>query len=93
MAADEEYTAGPDDLEATLADMDDELADQRATALRASLQDYDLDDEDDVRRCDPGGTMLEDPVRNHDDVGVAHTWWERRAGDDLDLGKCLETVG
>ena len=46
MAADEEYTAGPDDLEATLADMDDELADQRATALRASLQDYDLDDED-----------------------------------------------
>ena len=39
MAADEEYTAGPDDLEATLADMDDELADQRATALRASLQD------------------------------------------------------
>ena len=46
MAADEEYTVGPDDLEATLADMDDELADQRATALRASLQDYDLDDED-----------------------------------------------
>lgn len=48
MAADEEYDAGPDDLEATLADMDDELADQRATALRASLEDYDLDDEDSV---------------------------------------------
>ncbi|MDZ8202712.1 ribosome biogenesis GTPase Der [Microbacterium sp. SSW1-59] len=48
MAADEEYDAGPDDLEATLADIDDELADQRATALRASLEDYDLDDEDSV---------------------------------------------
>ncbi|MDZ8172467.1 ribosome biogenesis GTPase Der [Microbacterium xanthum] len=48
MAADEEYDAGPDDLEATLADMDDALADQRATALRASLEDYDLDDEDSV---------------------------------------------
>ena len=37
--------------------------------------------------------MLEDPVRNHDDIGVAHTWWERRAGDDLDLRKRFETVG
>jgi GTP-binding protein len=60
MAADEEYTAGPDDLEATLADMDDELADQRATALRASLQDYDLDDED--------AALLDGPVVGEDGI-------------------------
>ncbi|GAA1957942.1 ribosome biogenesis GTPase Der [Microbacterium aquimaris] len=48
MGTEEEYDAGPDNLEETLADMDEQLADQRATALRASLQDYDLDDEDAV---------------------------------------------
>ncbi|MAP63762.1 MAG: ribosome biogenesis GTPase Der [Microbacterium sp.] len=48
MGTEEEYDAGPDSLEETLADMDEQLADQRATALRASLQDYDLDDEDAV---------------------------------------------
>jgi GTP-binding protein len=42
----EEYEAGPDHLEAKLADLDEELAEQRAASLRAGLDDYDLDDED-----------------------------------------------
>ncbi|MBN9154505.1 MAG: ribosome biogenesis GTPase Der [Microbacterium sp.] len=46
MAADDEYEAAPDNLEEKLADIDDELAEQRATALRASLADYELEDED-----------------------------------------------
>jgi len=36
MNADEEYEGGPDDLVGKLADLDEELAEQRATALRAS---------------------------------------------------------
>ena len=43
---DSEYEAGPDDLEETLANLDDELAEQRAAALRQGLQDYELDDDD-----------------------------------------------
>jgi len=46
MNADEEYEGGPDDLVGKLADLDEELAEQRATALRASLSDYELEDED-----------------------------------------------
>ena len=46
MAADDEYEGGPDRLEEKMADLDEELAESRAEALRASLADYDLDDED-----------------------------------------------
>ncbi|WP_251449361.1 ribosome biogenesis GTPase Der [Microbacterium sp. Marseille-Q6648] len=37
---------GEDHLAETLDEIDDELADQRAAALRASLDDYELDEED-----------------------------------------------
>lgn len=43
---DDDYEAGPDHLEETLADLDDALVEQRAAALRQGLEDYDLDDED-----------------------------------------------
>ena len=46
MGAEDEYEAGPDRLEETLASLDDALVEQRAAALRASLEDYDLDEED-----------------------------------------------
>ncbi|MEV7693620.1 ribosome biogenesis GTPase Der [Microbacterium sp. NPDC089189] len=46
MHADDEYDAGPDQLEEKLADLDENLAEQRAATLRASLQDYDLDEDD-----------------------------------------------
>lgn len=42
----DEYPGGPDQLEEKLANLDEELADQRAAALRATLADYELDDED-----------------------------------------------
>ena len=42
----EEYEGGPDQLEEKLADLDEELAEQRAESLRAGLADYELDDED-----------------------------------------------
>ena len=45
-AVDDEYEGGPDRLEEKLANLDEELADQRAAALRASLADYDLDEDD-----------------------------------------------
>ncbi|KAA9084928.1 ribosome biogenesis GTPase Der [Microbacterium radiodurans] len=45
-ATEDEYTGGPDQLEEKLANLDEELADQRAAALQASLADYELDDED-----------------------------------------------
>src|SRR6476620_1342602 len=45
-AEDEEYEGGPDHLAERLADLDEGLAEQRAEALRASLSDYELDDED-----------------------------------------------
>ena len=44
--SDAEYEAGPDDLEETLANLDDEFADQRAAALRQGLEDYELDEDD-----------------------------------------------
>jgi len=43
---DNEYEGGPDQLEEKLANLDEELAEQRAAALRASLADYDLEEED-----------------------------------------------
>jgi GTPase len=43
---DDEYEGGPDRLAETLAELDDTLADQRAATLRASLSDYELDEED-----------------------------------------------
>jgi GTP-binding protein len=43
---DDEFDTGPDHLEEALASIDDELAEQRAAALRKGLEDYDLDDED-----------------------------------------------
>ncbi|MBU4464401.1 MAG: ribosome biogenesis GTPase Der [Actinobacteria bacterium] len=46
MRADDEYEGGPDNLEETLADLDEELAEARAETLRASLVDYELEDED-----------------------------------------------
>ncbi len=46
MNADDEYEGGPDRLEEKLADLDETLAEQRAATLRASLADYELDEED-----------------------------------------------
>ncbi|NYF16368.1 GTP-binding protein [Microbacterium sp. AK009] len=43
---DGEYAAGEDHLAEALADIDDDLAEQRAATLRASLSDYDLEEED-----------------------------------------------
>jgi GTPase len=42
----DEYEGGEDHLAESLANLDEGLADQRAETLRASLSDYDLDDED-----------------------------------------------
>lgn len=41
-----EYEGGPDQLEERLAELDEHLADQRAETLRASLADYELDEDD-----------------------------------------------
>ncbi|HKT55916.1 MAG TPA: ribosome biogenesis GTPase Der [Microbacterium sp.] len=46
MGAEDEYEGGPDHLAERLAEIDDTLAEQRAETLRASLADYDLDDDD-----------------------------------------------
>ncbi len=46
MGAEDEYEGGPDRLAEKLAELDETLADQRAEALRASLEDYELDDAD-----------------------------------------------
>ncbi|QLD12367.1 ribosome biogenesis GTPase Der [Microbacterium oleivorans] len=43
---DDEYEGRPDQIEEKLANLDEELAEQRAAALRATLADYELDDED-----------------------------------------------
>ncbi|TDN93259.1 ribosome biogenesis GTPase Der [Microbacterium sp. BK668] len=45
-AEDDEYEGAPDHLAERLAELDDDLAEQRAETLRASLSDYELDDED-----------------------------------------------
>ncbi|WP_036318240.1 GTPase, partial [Microbacterium sp. B24] len=61
MAAEDEYEAGPDQIEEKLANLDEELAEQRAAALRASLADYDLDEEDDdlLAGFTAGGEVVE----------------------------------
>ncbi len=46
MGAEDDYEGGPDHLADTLAHLDDDLADQRASALRASLSEYELDEAD-----------------------------------------------
>ena len=42
----DEYEGGEDHLAESLANLDEGLAEQRAETLRASLADYELDDED-----------------------------------------------
>ncbi|MFS2241740.1 ribosome biogenesis GTPase Der [Microbacterium sp. OR16] len=44
--ADEEYTGAPDDLAEKMASLDEDFAEQRATAMRASLSDYELEEDD-----------------------------------------------
>ncbi len=44
--ADEEYTGAPDDLAEKMASLDEDFAEQRATAMRASLTDYELEEDD-----------------------------------------------
>lgn len=44
--ADEEYTGAPDDLAEKMASLDEDFAEQRAAAMRASLGDYELEDDD-----------------------------------------------
>ncbi|QMU98518.1 ribosome biogenesis GTPase Der [Microbacterium esteraromaticum] len=44
--ADEEYTGAPDDLVEKMASLDEDFAEQRATAMRASLGDYELEEDD-----------------------------------------------
>lgn len=46
MAAEEEYEGGHDRLAERMAELDEELVEARAAALRQSLEDYDLDEED-----------------------------------------------
>jgi GTP-binding protein len=46
MGDEQEYEGGPDQLEEKLAGLDEELAESRAAALRASLDDFELDAED-----------------------------------------------
>jgi GTP-binding protein len=46
MAGDEEYEGTPDNLAEKLANLDEDLVEQRAEALRVSLGDYELEDED-----------------------------------------------
>ncbi|KQZ04118.1 ribosome biogenesis GTPase Der [Microbacterium sp. MEC084] len=46
MAVDDEYEGKPDQLAERLAEVDEELAERRAAALRQGLEDYDLDEED-----------------------------------------------
>jgi GTP-binding protein len=46
MGADDDYEGGDDQIAETLADLDEDLAEARAETLRASLSDYELDDED-----------------------------------------------
>ena len=67
MAADErsefeEYDSSEDHLAENLAALDDDLAEQRAAALRAGLEDYDLDVDDEE--------LLEGLVRGDDGIEI-----------------------
>lgn len=44
--ADDEYEGAPDQLAERMAELDESLAEQKAEVMRASLADYELDDED-----------------------------------------------
>lgn len=57
---DDTYEGGEDHLAENLAAIDDELAEQRAAALRVGLEDYDLDEED--------AELLEGLVRGEDGI-------------------------
>lgn len=46
MGVDDEYEGGPDQLAEKMEALDDTLAEQRAAALRAGLDDFELDEED-----------------------------------------------
>ncbi|MDQ1083561.1 MULTISPECIES: ribosome biogenesis GTPase Der [Microbacterium] len=46
MGVEDEYEGGPDQLAEKMAELDEVLAEQRAQALRAGLEDFDLDEED-----------------------------------------------
>ena len=46
MGVDDEYEGGPDQLAEKMAELDEVLAEQRAQALRAGLEDFDLDEDD-----------------------------------------------
>ncbi|MGZ8804830.1 MAG: ribosome biogenesis GTPase Der [Microbacterium sp.] len=46
MSAEDEYEGGDDKIAEAMADLDEDLAEARAETLRASLSDYELDDED-----------------------------------------------
>lgn len=46
MGVDDEYEGGPDQLAEKMAQLDEVLAEQRAQALRAGLEDFDLDEDD-----------------------------------------------
>ncbi|MDQ0612383.1 GTP-binding protein [Microbacterium sp. W4I4] len=58
--AEDDYEGGPDDLAEKMADLDEELAQKRADLMRATLSDYDLD-EDDAHLLD-GVTRGEDGI-------------------------------
>jgi GTP-binding protein len=58
--ADDDYEGGPDDLAEKLSEIDEELAEKRADLMRATLSDYDLD-EDDAHLLD-GVTRGEDGI-------------------------------
>ena len=46
MGVEDEYEGGPDQLAEKMAELDEVLAEQRAQALRAGLEDFDLDEDD-----------------------------------------------
>jgi GTP-binding protein len=46
MGVEDEYEGGPDQLAEKMAELDEVLAEQRAEALRAGLEDFDLDEDD-----------------------------------------------
>ncbi|GLI29145.1 GTPase Der [Agromyces rhizosphaerae] len=58
---DDDYEGVEDDLVERLAEVDDDLADQRAAVLRSGLDEYDLDD-DDLEVLE-GGDLDEEGVR------------------------------
>ncbi|MDT0157592.1 ribosome biogenesis GTPase Der [Microbacterium sp. ARD32] len=58
--AEDDYEGGPDDLAEKMADLDEDLADKRADLMRATLADYDLDDED--AQLLEGATLGEDGI-------------------------------